>query len=538
VRGKSLKFALLLVAVLALAAAGCGGGGGGGGEGTGTAAGGGDTDATIIQGTTDQPVSYDPAGSYDLPSWNFIYNVMEGLLTIPAGGNQPEPALADQCSFDDPKTYSCTLKQGVTFQDGSDFTADDVKASFDRNNKIADPNGASSLLAALYAKPGKVTGDEVEVVDDHTVRFHLQRADATWPFILTTGAGAITPSEYPADKLQPDAKAIGTGPYKLVSYRPGEQTVLERYDGFHGEKAPNKRIIIQYFDKSSALKLAVQNGEVDIAYRSLTPTDISDLRNQDGVNVVEGNGTEIRYLVFNLDLDPGKELAVRKAVAQTIDRQAIVDNVYNGTVQPLYSMVPEGLAGHIDAFKDEYGDAPDVDAAKKTLEDAGVSTPVNIEIWWTPTHYGDLSADEYAEIKRALDGSGLFKVTLKSTEWDQYGEAAFTDQYPAFQLGWFPDFPDGDNYLAPFYGSTTSFLNNHYKNPEVDAAITKEKESTDQATREDAFKTIQEDAAKDVPIVPIWQGKQVAAVRDGISGVEDTFDPSFQFRYWLITKSS
>jgi peptide/nickel transport system substrate-binding protein len=518
---------LLGATLLVLAAGGCGGGddGGGGGEG-----------GTIIHGTTDTPVSYDPAGSYDLPSWNVIYNVIWGLLALPPGGDQPEPALAESCQFDNPSTYTCTLREGLKFHDGSDLTAEDVKHSFDRVNRINDSNGPASLFGSLYAEAGKVTGDEVEVVDERTVTFHLNKPDATWPFIMTTGGGGIVPSDkYPADKLQPDAQAVGAGPYRLAEYRSGEQTSLERYDDFHGEAPKNERVLIQYYDASSALKLAVENGEVDIAYRSLTPTEVEDLRGGEGVQVVEGNGTEIRYLVFNVGLEPGKNVAVRQAAAYLIDRQAIVDNVYNGTVEPLYSMVPRGIAGHTDAFRTKYGEMPDKAKAEQVLQQAGVQTPVKAEIWWTPTHYGDSSADEYAEIKRALDESGLFQVTLKSTEWDQYSEAYAEDRYAVFQLGWFPDYPDPDNYLSPFY-HTDNFLKNHYSNKEVDDLLAKQKASTDQAEREQHFQRIQEIAAEEVPIIPIWQGKQVAAVREGVTGVEQTFDPSFQFRYWLIAK--
>jgi peptide/nickel transport system substrate-binding protein len=343
------------------------------------------------------------------------------------------------------------------------------------------------------------------------------------------------PSEYPQGELQRDAQAIGTGPYTIAEYRPGEQTVLEANPDYWGDPPANGRVIIQYFDRSSALKLAVEQGEVDIAYRSLTPTEIEDARGAGDLEVVEGNGTEIRYLVFNTSFKPYDDVRVRRAIAATIDRQSIVENVYNGTVEPLYSMVPVGLEGHIDAFADTLGETPDTDLAAQLLDDAGVQTPLDLEIWWTPSHYGDLSADEYTEIKRSLEGSGLFNVQLDSTEWDQYSEAAFTDQYPAYQLGWFPDYPDADNYLTPFY-SASSFLNIHYRNNEVEDLLAEQKASTDPAERAEIFGQIQEIAAEDVPIVPIWQGKQVAVTASSISGVEDTFDPSFQFRYWLISK--
>src|SRR5215218_10946212 len=96
---RRLGIAAVLATGLAVVAAGCGSSGGGGG--------------TIIRGTTDQPVSYDPAGAYDLPSYDVIYNVYQNLLTVPAGGNQPVPEAAQSCDFTNDTTYECTLKDGL-----------------------------------------------------------------------------------------------------------------------------------------------------------------------------------------------------------------------------------------------------------------------------------------------------------------------------------------------------------------------------------------------------------------------------------------
>ena len=140
---RSWKRAAAIVATVAVSIVGvaCGDDDddGGGGEG-----------GTLIWGTIDQPVSYDPAGSYDLPSYNVIFNTYQNLLQTPPGGNKPEPELAE-CDFtdDSAKVYECTLEEGVTFSDGSELDSEDVKASFDRNLKIADPQGASSLYLNL-----------------------------------------------------------------------------------------------------------------------------------------------------------------------------------------------------------------------------------------------------------------------------------------------------------------------------------------------------------------------------------------------------
>lgn len=535
-----LRFVTLL-AVLALVAAACGGddGGGGGGDDGGE-------EITIIHGTSDPPSSYDPAGSYDLPSWTILYNVMEGLLTIPAGGNEPVPALAESCDFEDAQTYTCTLKQGVKFHDGTDFTASDVKFSIDRNIEIHDEASGSYTLLGGLASPETFTGEEIEIVDDYTVTFHLAAEDATWPKILTTPAAYIVSEDaYSATALQDDApgKVVGTGPYELTGYRSGEQTVLEAFADYHGEPPANDRVIVQQFDESSALKLAIEQGEVDIAYRNLTPTEVDDLRDAEGIEVIEGNGTEIRYLVFNVALEPFDQLAVRQAIAYTLDRQAISENVYNGVVEPLYSQVPVGLEGHTPAWADEYGETPDTAAAAALLDGAGIATPLDITVWYTPTRYGDASADEYTEIERSLEDSGLFQVELESTEWEQYKVAAFGEedaaknQYGAYQLGWFPDFVDADNYTSPFFSANGGFLHNGYEDPAVDELLAQQKASTDPAERVAIFEEIQRLVAAQAPVIPYYQAKQVAAVREGITGVEDTFDPSFQFRFWLISKA-
>src|SRR6185312_11876267 len=107
----------------------------------------------------------------------------------------------------------------------------------------------------------------------------------------------------------------------------------------------------QYFDQASALKLAIEQGDVDVAYRSLSPTDLDALKSSPGVKVIDGAGTEIRYITFNVKKKPVDNLAVRKAIAQVIDRQAIATNVYKDTVKPLYSTVPAAFPGAKESFK-------------------------------------------------------------------------------------------------------------------------------------------------------------------------------------------
>jgi peptide/nickel transport system substrate-binding protein len=482
---------------------------------------------TIVSGTTDTVTNIDPAGNYDFGSATLDVNMFEHLLDF-RNGAKLEPSLATGCkSVRNLKTWRCNLRRGVQFHDGSAFDSADVKHSFDRVLKIADPSGISSLLGNL--KSTKTNGK-------YAVTFNLKTAQSTWPLILATGAGAIVPSSYPGNKLQANNQPqVGTGPYQLTRYTHGQQAVFEAFGDYWGPAAKNDGLIMRYYSKSSTMKLALQRGEIDMAFQTFTPTELTSLGKVKGVKVHKGPGVVIRYLVFNVVREPTSNIAVRRAVAYMFPRQAIATRVYRGTVQPLYSMPPAGLPGHIDAFASRYGRSPNPTAAKKALQGAGLDTPFPIEIWWTPTHYGDASADEYAEIKRGLEKNGVFKVTLKSTEWAQYSDA-LGNQYNAFQLGWFPDYPDAENYIAPFYRSD-NFLGGGYKSAKMDALIKQELAAPTTAKRLAVIRKIQQLAAVDVPIIPYWQGNMIAPARTNIGGIPRTLDAAFIMRFWKLSKS-
>ncbi len=532
------------IALLVGGLAACGGGGsgdGGGGAGGGAGAG---TGSAWILGTTDSVTALDPAGSYDLGSSTLEYNLYQTLVTVPAKSTEIVGDAADGCTYDDPTTLTCMLKPGLKFSNGDDLTSSDVKYSFERSIAIQDPNGAAIYLLGSItdtAKDGTVTLNDgaIETPDDQTVVFHLDHPDTTFQYVLTyPGAAAIVDEDvFPADTKLADEEIIGSGPYKLSQYKAGEQAVLElntEYTGDNVGQAP--QVFVKYYSEPSALKLAAENGEVDVAWRSLSPTDIADLQGNDKVTVATGEGSEIRYWVWKVDGAVGKQLAVRQAAAQIFDRKAIARDAYDDTVDPLYSIVPPGYLGQADAFQTAYGD-PDPAKAEKILKDAGIQTPVDLTVGWTPTHYGPSTEDEANEVKRQLEQNGLFKVTLKSTEWEQYQTIYKEGAYDLFILGWFPDYPDTDDYLSPFVVDG-GFFQNGYKNPEADKLVSKEQGTADTAVREDAFAQLQDIVATDVPFIPSWVGKNTGVYGPGISGVEDTLDPAFIFRFWLVNKSS
>jgi peptide/nickel transport system substrate-binding protein len=532
----------LLVAVgaltLATSLAACGSDddGGGGGGGGGGAAGG---SASWTLGTTETITAMDPAGSYDFGSWNMQFNIFEQLVSIPAGADEPVGDAAESCDYDDPSTVTCTLRDGLTFSNGNELTSSDVMFSFKRNIEINDPNGSAVLLGAISdgdEKAPTLADGAIETPDDTTVVFHLNQPDLTFLKILSTATSSIVDEEtFPADELMADDAVIGSGPYQLSQYKAGEQAVLEanpEYDGPRAGKA--EQVFVQYFADAGALKTAIDTEQVDVAWRTLSPTDLADLEGNDAVEVIKGEGSEFRYWVWQLKNAVPKDKAVRQAAAQLIDRDAITTNAYDDTVSPAYSIVPPGFGGQKDSFEEKYGE-PDIDAAKALLEAAGVSTPVKITLGYTPTHYGPNAVDEATEFADQLNSSGLFEVTTDDAEWEEYQTLYKEGAYDLFILGWYPDFLDADNYLTPFVRDG-GFYENGYSNEEVNTLLDQELGETDAAAREELIGQLQDIVAEDVPIIPSWNGQNVAVATGAMSGVEDTLDPTYIFRFWMISK--
>ena len=532
--------ALFGAATLIVSLAACGDDDDSGGGGS---AGGGEGEPWIL-GTTDTVTALDPAGSYDLGSSTLEYNLYQNLVTVPPNSTEIVGDAAESCEYPDPQTFTCTLKEGLKFSNGNDLTSSDVKYSFERAITIQDPVGAAIYLLGSItdtAADGTVTMNEgaIETPDDTTVIFHLDKPDTTFQYVLTyPGAGAIVDEEtFPADEKLNDEEIVGSGPYKLSQYKAGDQAVLEVNEEYTGENtAKASQVFVKYYSEPSALKLAAENGEVDVAWRSLSPPDIADLEGNDDVTVATGEGSEIRYWVWDVETPVGKQAAIRQAAAQVFDRESIAENAYDGTVDPLYSTVPPGYPGATEAFKDAYGE-PDPAKAKQLLDDAGIDTPVALTVGWTPTHYGPNAEDEANEVQRQLEDSGLFDVTLKSTEWEQYQTINKEGAYDMFLLGWFPDYPDTDDYLSVFLVDG-GFYQNGYTNEEANKLVAEEQGTDDQAQREEIFGQLQDIAARDVPMIPSWVGKNVGVYGADMEGVEDTLDPAFIFRFWLVSKNA
>lgn len=495
----------------------------------------------LIIGTTDSVTTLDPAACYNYWCGNVILqNLGNTLVGYKADSTElvPELASALPTISDDGLTYTFKLRHGVTFQDGSKMTSKDVKFSLNRCRWIHDPEGASFLLDGIKS---------IDTPDPYTVVIHLKSPDITFTSKLAYIEATVLPSDaYPSpdgplpanatpkeyDKYLKQDSFIGTGPYKLVDYRQNQSMMVEAWKGYWGKQPSNDKVLTRFFAKASQLVVALKSGGVDLAYRHLTPAQHKSLLKAKNIKIVKGTGAAIRYIVFNPYKKPADNAKVRQAIAATIDRKRIINDVLGGGGSPLYSMVPPTFKAGIPAFKSQY--------EGKSAKDF-INHKIDLTLWYSRGHYGATETALAQTIARELDETGLFNVKLDSAEWAQFSANAWPGkkgQYGIFLLGWYPDYMDPDDYVAPFFYSKKSFLQ-MYDNPEMDKLL--EEESTAKSPSSDArmetFAKIQKLAAKDVPTLPLYVINQYAYVRDNVTGVSKTMGPTQILHFGVIHRT-
>jgi peptide/nickel transport system substrate-binding protein len=226
---------------------------------------------------------------------------------------------------------------------------------------------------------------------------------------------------------------------------------------------------------------------------------------------------------------------LRQAIAASIDREVIVDRVFEGRNIPAYHMVPDGYPYATQPFYDKYG-TRDLDMAISLLEGEGYTAdnPFVFDLWFPPEHYGTTTADVMQVIKEQLEETGLIQVNLNSMNWAEYVDGFVAGDLPFFILGWFPDFADPENWLSPFASCLQSPDNGvNYCNEQMDALLLAAASSSDPAEREDLYQQIGELYAEDVPTIPLFWEPEFITYADGVEGV--VVGPPFEFNYNVLS---
>ncbi|WP_370328158.1 ABC transporter substrate-binding protein [Euzebya sp.] len=493
----------------------------------------------LVFGTTEIPSTIDPADVYEKLASDILFNTTNRLVEFQPGSDEIGPGLATEWDIsDDGLTYTFTLREGVTFQDGSEFTAEDVVWSINRALDINHPDGASFLLGGI---------DTIEATGDYEVTITLTEANSTFLSRLNYTVGTILPSDgdvYTAPDAPVEASdddegnenqrqaaeefivtdaIVGTGPYEMTDYQPGVSMTLESYDGYWGDAPAIDTVRIQFFESTEQMRNALAAGEIDLAFNDLSPAEVAGLEGEEGVEIQSVEGGRTSYIVIDVTQPPFDDPAVRQAIAATIDRQRIVDEVFEGQAQPLYSMIPgtfEVAADYISDIEVDEGSLPE--------------TPIEFELWYPADRYTN-QAQVAETIQRSLNESGLFNITTNTAEWaTEYSNQLNTGAYGAYLLGWYPDYLDPDDYIEPFYDSEDTFIG-FYASEEMDQLITDEQQAEPGSEERAAiFDEIQQLAAEDMPFIPLYSEGQEAYYNPRVTGVEETLTAAQQTWFYVL----
>ncbi len=351
---------------------------------------------SLTVGTTDRVVSFDPAREYDYFSGEIVNQVFDTLLVYDTQTSTLLPGLATEVPTQanggissDGLTYTFHLRHGVTFHDGSAFNATVMKWSLER---AIDLDLAGSPAFLLYDVGNLSRSPDSRIVvtpgDDYNITFKLQHPVGFFNSLMAfTISAPVSMMAYNNTGRQTDAvgKVIGTGPYKMTGYTPNQQIILTANPNYYNPslyavsrgipKIPVlNQVTFTLYSSATNLKNDISTGAIDVAYRTLNPTDLDSLRTQAsslGLRVDIGSSPQIRYLVMNVGMAPFNDVRLRQAIAYAVDRSAIASTVFLNQVTPIYSMIPPSFPYSAPVFQTTYGSSPNVSQANSLLSQMG-----------------------------------------------------------------------------------------------------------------------------------------------------------------------
>ncbi|HRN28820.1 MAG TPA: ABC transporter substrate-binding protein, partial [Terrimesophilobacter sp.] len=305
----------------------------------------------IIVGTTDEILTLDPAGASDRGSLLVMANVYPHLLTTVAGSDEPVLDIALSAEFTSATEYTVVLKPGLTFANGNALSATDVKFSFDRITTINAEGGPARSFDGVSG---------IETPDDSTVVFTLrQQNDEWWPVVLASPAAAIVDEEvFDSNRLTANAEIVRgqsfAGQYVVETFREKDLVQLRANPGYGGvlDEPLSDTVNLRYYGNAANLLRAVRDGDVDLATRGFSAEGIASVASFDNLVVHTAPGSDIRFLAINpaaapftsgADVSAEKALAVRQAIADLIDRPFLVNELYEGAYEPLWSFAPASV---------------------------------------------------------------------------------------------------------------------------------------------------------------------------------------------------
>ncbi|MBC5585380.1 ABC transporter substrate-binding protein [Eggerthella sp. NSJ-70] len=476
----------------------------------GDTAGGGAADAITYSLTAD-PRALDPAYFDDGESAVVACNIYEGLYQYGAKDAKVAPCLATDLPeiSDDGLVYTIKLREGIKFHDGAEFNAEAVKKSIERQ---LEPNRNSDMPYASFVFGEEAAGngvESVEAVDPTTVKITMRAASAPFvknlamalasPIVSPTAADAATPG-------QPIDKPSGTGPFKYVDWTKGASVTLVANDEYWGDAPKVKNLVFKIIAEGNTRLTSLMNGECDII-SSVDPSS-ADQVTSNGFELFSEDGMTINYMAFNTETGQCTDQAVRKAVAQAINVEEMVQAIFGDYATVANSVMPTWMAPYT---KDVKQTAYDPEAAKKTLQEKGI-TSLQCITYTTARPYNQKGGSQLANMIQGYLSEVGVDVSITEYDWTTYKTKVQTDPYDICFYGWTGDNGDPDNFMNLLADTNWSMNVAHFQDDEYKKLIAEGLTTPDGDERDAIYLKCEEMVAEKQPWVLISHSKNLLGI--------------------------
>lgn len=473
-------------------------------------------------------------------------NIFDRLVEVEKVDGEYEivPSLASSWEISkDGKVYTLHLVEGVKFHNGEDFKADDVSYSL---NRIINIQGAvnSSFVSQIDGYDELIAGSAnqlrgVNIIDDYTLEITLKEPYSGFLASLASAPVSMmdkTTTEAAGDKFGIEAEyTVGTGPFKLKEWKLNEVIELSKNDSYWKGSPSIDGIEIKVIPDTETQNIMYRNGELDILDLDYMVDYIPKYKEDFKDRLVMTPRVGITYFTFNENIEPLNNVDVRKAISMAIDRQAIVDAMYNGTASIENGIFPEGLIGHNKDLKDiEYN----IQKAKELLAKAGYANGFDMEIADNSAS-SDTTKSILEIIAEQLAGLGI-NVSIKNYDESTWLATRKSGELGSFMSTWTADYNDPDNFIYTFFGSkeNTKLRSLNYKDEDVINRVAAARSILDQEERIKEYQALEEKIiTEDRAWVPMFAREHYFALSTNISGFNPNWAGISDIQFYSIKKN-
>jgi peptide/nickel transport system substrate-binding protein len=472
--------------------------------------------AIIVVAIGNSPTNLDPGVGLDEASQKLHQLLFSSLVTIDES-LRIVPDLATRVETTDSQTYLVEIPSGIRFHDGREMTAADVAYTFRR---FLDPEFVSGRKGAYRDLAS------VEIVDRYVVAFHLQAPSASFPVNLVMG---IVPSGTAGEAAR---HPIGSGPYRLQEFLPDDHVSLTAFADYYAGPPANAGLRFKVVPDETMRGLELRNGSVDLVVNDLSPDLVQGLRDEGGLTVVTGPGTDYAYLGFNLRDPLLADRRVRQAIGYGIDQEAIVTHLRRGLARTTTGLLPPASWAFEPAVLELNHDPA---RARALLDEAGYPDPdgpgpASRFAVTLKTSTNEAYRLQATVIQAQLRTIGV-AVDIRSHEFATLFADVIRGNVQMYTMQ-FVGITDPEMLRRVFHSSQTppdGFNRGHYRNPDVDRLLDLASASLDESDRRRFYGDVQRLVAADAPYVSLWTKINVVVSQPGLTGI--SLSPIADFRF-------